>query len=69
MKLLLLAMFVMLSVPMFADKAVKGHTRKDGTVVQPHHRTNGNKTETDNYGTKGNSNPHTGKSGTRTPKK
>jgi len=61
------AMFITSSV--FGQVKVKGHTRKDGTYVAPHQRTAPNKTQTDNYGTKGNSNPHTGKEGTKTPKK
>lgn len=70
MKLILFAIFlVSLAIPLLADKSVKGHTRKDGTVVQPHKRSDANKTEYDNYGTKGNSNPHTGKRGSKTPKR
>jgi hypothetical protein len=55
-----------LTIPAFADRKVRGYTKKDGTVVQPHRRTNTNKTETDNYSTKGNSNPYSGKKGTKT---
>jgi hypothetical protein len=50
--------------------AVRGHVKpRSGKYVEPHVRTAPNKTQHDNYGTKGNSNPRTGKSGTRTPKK
>ena len=48
---------------------VKGYTKKNGTFVQPSHRTAPNHTQRDNYNTKGNTNPNTGKSGTKTPKK
>ena len=48
---------------------VSGYTRKDGTYVQPHQRTNSNNTMMDNYSTKGNSNPYTGKAGTVDPYK
>ena len=48
---------------------VKGYTKKDGTHVDPHVRTSPNGTETDNYSTKGNVNPVTGKEGTKDPKK
>jgi hypothetical protein len=48
---------------------VKGYTKKNGTVVAPHDRTSPNGTETDNWSTKGNVNPETGKKGTKTPKK
>ncbi|CAA0233749.1 hypothetical protein V2605_04855 [Tenacibaculum maritimum] len=42
---------------------VKGYYRKDGTYVKPHYRTNRNNTNRDNYTTKPNVNPHTGKRG------
>jgi hypothetical protein len=48
--------------------AVKGYTKKNGTYVEPSHRTAPNHTQRDNYSTKGNTNTYTGKSGTRTPK-
>jgi hypothetical protein len=45
--------------------SVKGHTRRDGTYVEPHKRTAPNSTKRDNYSTKGNTNPYTGKKGTK----
>lgn len=51
------------------DHDVKGYVKKDGTYVPPTKATNPNGTETDNYGSKGNTNPATGKEGTKTPKK
>ncbi len=60
---------ILLATPALADKAVRGHTKKDGTVVKPHHRTEANTTQTDNHTTKGNTNPHTGKRGTKIPKR
>tara|TARA_R110002050_G_scaffold24083_3_gene64361 strand:- start:151638 stop:152393 length:756 start_codon:yes stop_codon:yes gene_type:complete len=42
---------------------VKGYYRKDGTYVQSHYRTNPNNTNRDNYSTKPNTNPWTGKKG------
>lgn len=50
-------------------KGVKGYTKKSGTYVAPHHRTAPNKTKMDNYSTKGNTNPYTGKKGTVDPYK
>ena len=44
---------------------VRGYTRKDGTHVAPHRQTNPNATKRDNWSTKGNVNPHTGKKGTK----
>lgn len=49
--------------------SVKGYTTKKGTYVAPHHKSSANGTQRDNYSSKGNSNPYTGKSGTKTPKK
>lgn len=56
-----------LSTAAFADTYVHGHYRKDGTYVQPHHRSNPNSTTTDNYSTQGNVNPYTGEAGTKPP--
>lgn len=41
------------------------YTRRDGTVVRGHYRTNANETNWDNYSTFGNSNPFTGSTGYR----
>lgn len=51
------------------SSSVKGYVKKDGTYVAPHHRTTHNGTKLDNYGTKGNVNPYTGKEGTVDPLK
>ena len=54
----------------YSDAAsVRGYTKKNGTYVQPHMRTNPNKTRMDNYSTRGNVNPYTGKTGTKSPYK
>jgi len=47
---------------------VYGHMRGNGTYVQGHYQSNPNKTQRDNYGTRGNYNPYTGKLGTKNPK-
>ncbi|WP_215647320.1 hypothetical protein [Desulfovibrio desulfuricans] len=47
--------------------SVRGYTKKSGTYVAPHKRTTPNKTKSDNYSTKGNTNPYTGKKGTKKP--
>ena len=49
------------------DSHVRGHIRKDGAYVQPHSRTAPNRTQRDNYSSKPNVNPYTGKDGTKTP--
>ena len=48
-----------------SSHGVRGHIKKDGTYVAPHRATNPNKTQRDNYGTKGNTNPYNGKQGTK----
>jgi len=40
-----------------------------GTYVMPSYKTSPNKTKLDNYSTKGNYNPYTGKTGTKNPYK
>ncbi len=48
--------------------SVRGHARKDGTYVQPHRATNQNKTQRDNWSSKPNVNPYTGKPGEKESK-
>lgn len=48
--------------------SVKSFVRKDGTFVNSHRNTVPNKTDLDNYSTRGNYNPYTGKTGTRSPR-
>jgi hypothetical protein len=43
---------------------VQGHTKKNGTYVQPYYKTSPNATKLDNFSTKPNLNPYTGKTGT-----
>ena len=43
---------------------VKGYTTRNGTYVNSYYRTSPNRYRYDNYGSKGNYNPYTGKSGT-----
>lgn len=71
MKTLFAFLVLFLAVPSFAARSVrvKGGYTKNGTYRQPHHRTAPNKTKMDNYGTKGNTNPYTGKKGTVDPVK
>ena len=51
------------------DVLVRGYTKRDGTYVQPYHRTAPDNTMYNNYSTKGNVNPYTGKAGTVDPLK
>ncbi len=48
---------------------VHGYTKKNGTYVAPHHRTSPNNTQRDNWTSKPNQNPYTGKNGTREPQR
>ncbi|MET0533053.1 MAG: hypothetical protein ABW171_02410 [Steroidobacter sp.] len=48
---------------------VNGYFKKDGTYVPPHVRTTPNDSKLDNWSTRGNVNPHTGKNGTKDPYK
>jgi hypothetical protein len=62
----------MLAMGVFAQSnpkshAVRGHTTKKGTYVAPTRATNPNRTKRDNYSTKGNTNPKSGRRGTRNP--
>jgi len=47
--------------------SVSGYTKKDGTYVAPSHATNPNSSKSDNWSSKGNTSPHTGKEGTKDP--
>lgn len=46
---------------------VRGHVRRDGTYITPHYRTSSDKSRTNNWGSKGNVNPFTGKRGSQDP--
>ena len=67
------ALLVGVSVPADARGArggshsVKGYVKKNGTYVSPHRATNPNRTRSDNWSTRGNVNPYTGRPGTRPP--
>ena len=53
--------------PAHADHWVHAYTRKDGTYVQGHMQSDPNGTKLDNYSTRGNVNPYTGRPGTVDP--
>ena len=46
---------------------VSGHTTKTGTYVPPHYRTGADSSKLNNWSTRGNVNPYTGKTGTKNP--
>ena len=45
--------------------STSGYTKSNGTYVAPSHATNPNGTKADNWSTRGNVNPYTGKPGTK----
>lgn len=49
------------------SNSVRGYSKRDGTYVAPHYRTNPNTTQRDNWSSRPNVNPYTGKSGTKEP--
>lgn len=62
---------IALMVPIVAAASgpvrVQGHVTRGGTYVPPHYRSAPNSTRFDNYSTRGNYNPYTGKVGTQDP--
>jgi len=52
--------------PKSSSTSVRGHVRKDGSYVPQHRRTNPDKNFNNNWSTKPNSNPYTGKEGSKT---
>ncbi len=65
MKYLIIASLLVISSSGFAAQNVRGHTTKDGKYVEPHYRSDPNGNKYDNWSTKGNTNPYTGKNGTK----
>ncbi len=61
--LLALFSFSLLSSVANASVRVKGYTTKRGTYVAPSHRSSPDRVKYNNYSSKGNSNPYTGKKG------
>jgi hypothetical protein len=72
MKIILLVTLSLLTTFAYSANAAhytRGHIRKNGTYVAPSFKTNPNKSIRDNYSTKGNVNPYTGKAGKVNPNK
>ena len=69
MKRIILNGFIILSLALsfqvFAKNTyVNGYFKSNGTYVAPHYRTSPDATKNNNWSTKGNINPYTGKKGT-----
>ena len=64
----ILVLLLFAANPLFAQTTtyVPGYVKKNGTYVAPHFKTTPNKTKADNFSTKPNINPYTGKVGTKT---
>lgn len=60
---------MLIAIPAEASEHARGHIKKDGKYVAPHNRSKANKTQRDNWSSKGNSNPYTGKHGQKNVKK
>lgn len=68
--LFLLVFFFALSVCSEGHAAsTRGYVKKNGTYVQPYQKTVPDRSKYNNYSTKGNTNPYTGKQGTVDPHK
>ena len=66
--LIITAFFAISTVSIcFADVYVKGYYRKDGTYVPGHYRSSPDGNPWNNWSTKGNVNPYTGKKGYKNP--
>jgi len=65
---ILAALLLVSSAAFAAPVHVRPTVTKRGTYRQPHYRTAPNHTQRDNYSSKGNTNPYTGKHGSKTPK-
>lgn len=48
-----------------SNTSVRGYTKQNGTSVAPSHRSTPDSSKTNNWSTKPNMNPYTGKTGTR----
>lgn len=83
-KLLIFLISIFLTSPVLAKKSssgsykshgsssttnVHGYTKKNGTYVAPHKRTSPNGTQRDNWTSKPNQNPYTGRDGTKEPQR
>ncbi len=76
MKLILAGVLMLVATGAFArgggghggSHSISGHFRSNGTYVRPSGATNPNRTQFDNYSTKGNVNRYSGTVGTKIPR-
>lgn len=62
-----LSLLVLFTLPVLANVYVNPYTKKDGTQVEGHYRSDPDGNPNNNWSTEGNRNPYTGKEGTRNP--
>lgn len=58
-------LFLSLATATFAAVRVRGYYRSSGTYVQPYYRTSPDSYRSNNYSSRGNYNPYTGRYGTK----
>jgi hypothetical protein len=68
MRLIAALLITTFAATAWAQTYVRPHLNKDGSYTEGHYRSAPNRTDRDNYGTKGNVNPYTQQDGTVTPK-
>jgi hypothetical protein len=70
MKKIFIVLLMTLSIPVNATSShrVRGYVKRDGTYVAPHRQTNSNHTQRDNWSSVPNTNPYTGKRGSKLPR-
>lgn len=66
-KLLYILLLLCFALPSYSAQRVNGYMRSNGTYVAPHYRSTSDSYKFNNYSTKGNVNPYTGKKGYTTP--
>ncbi len=67
---ILLSLVLFLGVATFVDAQtrVRGYYRNNGAYVAPHYRSSSDSSSRNNWSTRGNVNPYTGRTGTKTPR-
>lgn len=60
---IIIAALFITSTSVSAYSRVRGYTKRNGTYVIPHYRSSPNRYKWDNYSSRGNINPWTGKKG------
>lgn len=61
--LIIISFFFLINAQAAEAARVRGYSNRNGTYVQPHYRSNPNSYKWDNYSSRGNMNPYTGKRG------